>query len=972
MLYGLAFSDELIAGVNFVYDSQSFSSFLNASPYYYGDRKGLMMIGATPAELDVIERNLASRGVLATEFPTPLWAKAEVSGRGFTIIVHGPSTNTVETAIQKVFKVDWTNFDKILRQENPDGVNDAKAQKWCKLWLERQGAKWRDDGPGILVNPLGEEVVCFGLEDDLRMVGDILLRLGDPAKAVTSNATVRIAPNSRATNTSSETVEKTFRLDNFALLAAIEREPDLTYTDIDDDLPEDGAGTNSAPGGANYWAPPRRKSTRTAPQNELSTKNHLFFAFMERMGFNPRLRGRAIYYGDRKSQLMLRATPEELEVIERNLASRGVLATGAPVWPGRGPVNKVFKITWTNFQETLRRENPKGVTEVEAGKWCKAWLERQGAKWRDSGPNIGVNPLNEEIICSGQEDDVRMVEDTLFRFEGSNFFNGQAKADVPGLTTARLGAKSTVTNEPNTLVRKAYVLTVDFLARFGSNDVATPGATNDTPAIRAINALCQKAGFDASAPGRYIHYGENPPYIEVRATLEEQTWIEQELSALNPETNAAERKLYAKMFQVEAASLQSDIRRIQGYSAVTLTNDASATEASARLKEFFTSKGADFAAPGKAIFFNARASQLYVRAGLADLEIVENTIGNLNIADIQRREFHCDTGVLLGRIEEEMRAKGLAYSGKGGLSDQASESLKTLFARDGAGMDAPGAQVLFDISKGLIVVDARPADWPAIEGVLNRLGRAPQQIQLVAKYYLLDEPAYAGLSKLFDTLDLRAQVALTDFGGDVRPDQFASLRDRLTARDGADAAAVANKGMPVLAALNNEQNTRIADFLGKRDGVSRLAGQSVVTLTGRRAYLFVKCSKESNSVESLPPVGISLNVYPQTNDSAGIYLQLEITSMSKLGTIQDIPPSKRVENHISDEEALRDAASTNHAPVFKAERDSRAFIARDQKPILLAGLRYCSTLDACQRIVIIITPTMIDPAGNPTHRLEDL
>jgi hypothetical protein len=31
--YGLAFSDELIAGVNFVYDSQSFSSFLNASPY---------------------------------------------------------------------------------------------------------------------------------------------------------------------------------------------------------------------------------------------------------------------------------------------------------------------------------------------------------------------------------------------------------------------------------------------------------------------------------------------------------------------------------------------------------------------------------------------------------------------------------------------------------------------------------------------------------------------------------------------------------------------------------------------------------------------------------------------------------------------------------------------------------------------------------------------------------------------------
>jgi len=96
------------------------------------------------------------------------------------------------------------------------------------------------------------------------------------------------------TNTSSEIVQRVFQIDSFGLLAAIEREPNLTYRDIDDDIVNEASDTNSFFGGESSWVPQKRKSTTRTPQHESSSKFRLYGVFMERMGLE-RLRGRSCY-----------------------------------------------------------------------------------------------------------------------------------------------------------------------------------------------------------------------------------------------------------------------------------------------------------------------------------------------------------------------------------------------------------------------------------------------------------------------------------------------------------------------------------------------------------------------------------------------------------------------------------------------------------------------------------------------------
>jgi general secretion pathway protein D len=398
-----------------------------------------------------------------------------------------------------------------------------------------------------------------------------------------------------------------------------------------------------------------------------------------------------------------------------------------------------------------------------------------------------------------------------------------------------------------------------------------------------------------------------------------------------------------------------------GIRGVTRTN--SIAQVQSMVVAFFTALGVDLAPP-KMVFFNDREGSLMVHATLQDLDLIEQGVQVLNIAPPQvniKSKFvevtQSDSHALgfdwyLGNFLMANNAVGL----QGGTAPSYAGA-PTLANPVGS---FPGNALA-----GTTIIPAT-SDSLLTSGLSQAMNIPPGNTPL-------SSPAVATLSGI-----------LTD-------PQFRVVLHALDQRSGADLLNDAS----ITTLSGRQTEIQVVDLITIVDGLQNNNNTSATPAAGAVGGVFVTTAPTISYNEDILPLGTTLDVVPYVS-ADGFTIQMTI-----IPTITEFlgydPPGQFVPQSEATVSGLPTLTGVLPLPHFRLRQLTTSAIVWDGQTVVLGGLitedvtkekdeipvlgdlpligrLFRSELSNTQKknLLIFVTPTIIDPAGNRTHSDDEM
>ena len=364
--------------------------------------------------------------------------------------------------------------------------------------------------------------------------------------------------------------------------------------------------------------------------------------------------------------------------------------------------------------------------------------------------------------------------------------------------------------------------------------------------------------------------------------------------------------------------------------------------------------------------------------------------------DLQTRWFRVDPDTLLAALGGRAEPPRVGASAKGQSIDSALDSLRSLLQAAGVDLTATGRQFFYVRRTGMLMVRATLVELDLVEGTLQALATTPLQVMVEVKLCELPDEALSAL-----TSKLPARNPLARAEGEA-PDLHGFATSILSA----------------------QESRQLIQTLERQRGVNLLSAPRVTTLSGRQAqiktvqvrYIVTDLSFETNGpAEPGGNSGAAGTASTGRGQEASVTIQ-PIAQPFELGPIVDVLPSVladgvtismqvtttiRAFQGYDHEPALKAAVRRGGTtvseqltplPRFQVRSVSASAMVRDGQTLVLTGGRVPrepaasppkatratspkagppsrSTASAPESLalLILITPRLIDPAGNVVH-----
>lgn len=289
---------------------------------------------------------------------------------------------------------------------------------------------------------------------------------------------------------------------------------------------------------------------------------------------------------------------------------------------------------------------------------------------------------------------------------------------------------------------------------------------------------------------------------------------------------------------------------------------------------------------------------------------------------------------------------------------------------EGGTPDQSRKAVFFNDRTGILFIRATTEDLEIIEKAIQALNVAPPQVQVEVKFVEIEGEDTKRLGFdwfLGNTLANPSPGTPDDApagssGGDVFP-QVGGMR-----------AASTNAALSLTGILTDQQFRTVLAALESRPGVTLLSAPRVTTLSGRQAQIsmvnlqsIVDAEGRTNSV----PFGPVLDVIPfVTADGRAIQLTVMASFTELLGTDPAAPDLPRVRSsQLVSSAAVWDSQTLVLAGDIvegTASRTTNQVPTLGDIPVLGRFFR-SENQPTRKRLLVFVTPTIIDPAGQRVH-----
>jgi len=289
---------------------------------------------------------------------------------------------------------------------------------------------------------------------------------------------------------------------------------------------------------------------------------------------------------------------------------------------------------------------------------------------------------------------------------------------------------------------------------------------------------------------------------------------------------------------------------------------------------------------------------------------------------------------------------------------------------------SPPNQLFYTYGKGVLMVRASPRELDTIETALDLVNRAPQQLIIEAKFIKAPEAFVKGITQgtVVSSVDATNQMRI------LSDSQTRAFIQELEEAPGVDLLSA-----PKVTTLSGRQTQiQVVDIQTILTGIDPAA----LAEPGRPAK---EVTNASPFLSQQVPLGPTLDLIPQVADDG---FTLDLTALANIteflgydkptntvpvyvnGAKQDVePPLPRMRNRpASGRASLYDGQSL----LLIGPATAVTYQFADKVPVLgdlpLVGRLFRSqgTSTVSKQLVIIITPTLIDPAGNPIHTPDNL
>jgi beta-lactamase regulating signal transducer with metallopeptidase domain len=268
---------------------------------------------------------------------------------------------------------------------------------------------------------------------------------------------------------------------------------------------------------------------------------------------------------------------------------------------------------------------------------------------------------------------------------------------------------------------------------------------------------------------------------------------------------------------------------------------------------------------------------------------------------------------------------------------------RALFDVAGVDLQAPGKTVFYHAPPGQLMVRASLEDLSVVETLLGKLCHTPQQIKIAVSLYGLDDQTHAEFTNILALFSVNADGQRPPSGMFFKTQVGEQMR--LLSGPGSlnedNAARPRPAGPFFFGSPSQEQSRMLLEFLDKRAGASRMAEVRFVTLPEMQGHTFFNLARDTNSAAGLPPIGIGLKVTPAFLVGTNVLLHFEATAMSRANSLAEPVAELRS---------------------FKIDNSAWT---QDQAVLVVEGLKYYIPDKPFKHMILLMTPTLIDPAGNP-------
>jgi beta-lactamase regulating signal transducer with metallopeptidase domain len=361
--------------------------------------------------------------------------------------------------------------------------------------------------------------------------------------------------------------------------------------------------------------------------------------------------------------------------------------------------------------------------------------------------------------------------------------------------------------------------------------------------------------------------------------------------------------------------------------------------------------------------------------------------------ELLTRMFKLDPKTLKQRLEESVVQLGSHAvqdwsSPNAGVVQQAVRDFLTA-----AGIDpTPPRGIFWNDHEGTLLVRATVRELEIAEQALQSLNTAPPQVHIGAKFFEIDEKAN---KRVMDWLQAHGATNLTTNA--ISPRIIESGAPKLRPSIYGNPSTSNSISFNISGILSEPQFRVVVRALEQRDGVDLLLESSVTTLSGRQAEVqMVDLTTVVTAPDWTPQTpSTSTNLYQTQQVPVGPVLDVTpfvqgdgvSIKMSLVGTVTDFL------GYDNPRQIVSNAMATLPLPHFRLRQLTTSAEVRDGQTIMVGGLvaeedikkhrekvpilgdlplmgrmfRSESTIRSKKHLLIFVTPTLIDPAGNRIH-----
>jgi beta-lactamase regulating signal transducer with metallopeptidase domain len=330
---------------------------------------------------------------------------------------------------------------------------------------------------------------------------------------------------------------------------------------------------------------------------------------------------------------------------------------------------------------------------------------------------------------------------------------------------------------------------------------------------------------------------------------------------------------------------------------------------------------------------------------------------------------------------------------------QVNAEARRLFTKAGVDFTVPGKSLVYNERLGQLIVRATLKDLDIIEQAVHRLTAPPPQVTIEVKFVEVTESDSKALG--FDWLLTNGSAGEAHRISGSLVDQFLGVLKHLTTPQGTNA--------PTISILTDPQYRVVLRALEQRQGINILTPPKVTTLSGRQAQVktvsvrYVVTDLDlsqtgTNGTARAQPIaepfelGPILDVVPYVQaDGQTIQMTVIPTLTEFIGYDLDYSPRRET---ITTADGRKEYVTvlpdpTKPRPIFRKRQIVTNITAFDGQTVVLVGGSDLLLANPNKnqplregtkppqepkqtKLLIFVTPTLIDPAGNRLHPPEEI